>query len=221
MSKKQKQPEDPKLPINLDPESDLPPDADIEERFNDFWKKNGVSIFGGIALGAAIVIGIQLFQHLDQKKEDAIRAEFNAAQTVEEKIQFAEKHPDHQLAGLAQLLVADSKYEEGDFAEAAQLYGETSRIFEDPTIASRAVLGQGISLLQAGDKENGRSVLKAIALDGTALDQTRAEAAYHLAISYWEDGDNEAALEMTDVILQLESAQFWAYRANLLKDRLQ
>lgn len=220
MSKKQKQSDDPKLPVNLDLESDLPPDADIEERFNDFWKKNGVSIFGGIALGAAIVIGLQLFQYLQEKKEDEIRVEFAAAKTVEEKIQFAGNHPDHQLAGLAQLLVADARYEEGNFAEAAKFYASTSKIFEDPTISSRAVLGQGMSLLQAGMKEDGQSVLKAIAMDSSALEQTRAEAAYHLAISYWEDAQNELALEMTDVIMQLDSAQFWAYRANLLRDRL-
>ena len=128
---------------------------------------------------------------------------------------------DHQLGALAQLQVADARYEEGNFAEAAELYSDTSKLFADPTIVSRAVLGQGVSLLQAGVKEDGRAVLKAVALDGSALDQTRAEAAYHLAISYWEDKDYEKALEMTEVILQLDSAQFWAYRANLLKDRLQ
>ena len=220
MSKKQNPPEDPKLPVNLDLESDLPPDADVEERFNDFWKKNGVSIFGGIALGAAIVIGIQLFQYLQAKKEDEIRSEFASAQNAEERLQFADKYPDHQLAGLAQLLVADARYEEGDFAKAAELYAATAKVFEDPTISSRAVLGQGMSLLQAGIKEDGRSVLRVVAVDASALDQTRAEAAYHLAISHWEDGQNEQALEMTDLILQLDSAQFWAYRANLLRDRL-
>ena len=221
MSKKQNDAQEPKLPVDLNAESDLPPDADIEERFNDFWKKNGASIFGGIALGAAIVIGIQLFQYFDQKKEESIQEQFGAAQTVEEKIQFAEDHKDHQLGALAQLQVADERYKEGNYSEAAELYGATSKIFVDPTIVSRAVLGQGISLLQAGNREDGRSVLKAVTLDASALDQTRAEAAYHLAISYWEDQDNEKALEMTDVILQLDSAQFWAYRANLLRDRLQ
>lgn len=221
MSKKKNDSQEPKLPVDLNMESDLPPDADVEERFNDFWKKNGVSVFGGIALGAVIVIGIQLFQYFDQKKEDSIQAAFSAAQSIEEKIQFAEEHPDHQLAGLAQLQVADARYNEGKYNEAAELYGSTSKVFVDPTIASRAMLGQGISLLQAGNKEDGRSVLRAIALDANALDQTRAEAAYHLAISFWEDKENENALEMTEVILQLEAAQFWAYRANLLKDRLQ
>ncbi len=220
MSKKQKDSQEPELPIGLNPESDLPPDADMEERFNDFWKRNGASVFGGIAIGAAIVIGIQLFQYFGEKKEDSIQEAFAAADTIEAKVDFAAEYPDHQLGGLAQLQIADARYEEGAYAEAAELYSATTKVFADPTIASRAVLGQGVSLLQAGKKEDGRAVLRTVALDGSGLDGTRAEAAYHLAISYWEEKDNEKALEMTDVILQLDSAPFWVYRANLLRSRL-
>jgi len=217
MSKEKK---DPILPPHLNPESDLPPDADVEERFNDFWKKNGVGIFGGIALGAAIVIGIQLFQYLDQKKEQSVQDAFLGADTSEARLQFVREHPDHQLAGLAQLKVADARYEEGSFQEAADLYAASSKVFEDPTLVSRALLGQGVSLLQAGSTENGRALLNAVALDASALDQTRGEAAYTLAVSYWESGETEKALELTDVILQLEGAQFWAFRANALRERL-
>ncbi len=220
MSKKQKDSQKPELPVGLNPESDLPPDADMEERFNEFWKKNGTSVFGGIAIGAVIVIGIQLFQYLGEKKEDSISDAFAAADTIEAKIDFAAEYPDHQLGGLAQLQVADARYEEGKYAEAAELYGDTSNVFADPTIVSRAVLGQGVSLMQVGKKEDGRAVLRTIALDSSALHGTRAEAAYHLAISFWEEKDNEKALEMTDVILQLDSAPFWVYRANLLRARL-
>ena len=60
MSKDEKDSKKQTPPIDLNPESDLPPDADMEERFNDFWKNNGTSVFGGIALGAVIVIGILL-----------------------------------------------------------------------------------------------------------------------------------------------------------------
>lgn len=220
MSKDQKDSQKPELPVGLNPESDLPPDADVEERFNEFWKKNGASVFGGIAVGAVIVIGVQLFQHFGEQKEEAVREAFAAAATVEEKAQFAEANPDHQLAGLAHIQVADERYEAGAFAEAADLYANAAKVFADSTLVSRAVLGQGMSLLQNGELESGRAVLKTVALDGGALDQIRGEAAYNLAISYWESGELESATEMTDVILQLDSAPFWVYRANLLRERL-
>ncbi|MGA1205319.1 MAG: tetratricopeptide repeat protein [Opitutales bacterium] len=220
MNKDQKDPQKPEIPVGLNSESDLPPDADVEERFNDFWKRNGASVFGGIAIGAVIVIGIQLFQYFDQKKEDAVREAFAAAGSVELKLQFVEENPNHQLAALAQLQIADGRYQAGEHKEAADLYGSSAKVFEDGTLVSRALLGQGMSLIQSGSLESGRAVLKTIALDGSALDQTRGEAAYNLAISHLEAGDTESALEMIDVILQLDGAPFWVYRANLLRDRL-
>ena len=220
MSKDKKEPKQPELPPHLNPESDLPPDADLEERFNDFWKKNGTGIFGGIAIGAVIVIGIQLVQYFSDKKEDAIREAFAMANTTEAKMEFASSNADHQLAALAQLQVADARYDEEAYAEAADLYAEAAKVFEDATLVSRAILGQGMSLLLAGEVESGRSVLEAVALDSSALDQTRGEAAYHLAVSYWESGERDSAIEATDIILQLDAAPFWAFRANSLRERL-
>lgn len=219
MTKENKDPKHP-LPVSqLNPDSDLPPDADIEERFNDFWKKNGPGIFGGIAIGALIVVGIQLVQYFGEKNEEATREAFASATTVEAKISFAEENADHQLAALAHLQVADSRYEEGAYAEAAENYAIAAKGFEDPTIVSRALLGQGMSLILSGDVESGRAILEAVALDSSALDQTRGEAAYHLAVSYWEAGEVEQVTDATDIILELESP-FWVFRANSLRDRL-
>ena len=220
MSKEKKDPNTPLPPNALDTESDLPPDADLEERFNDFWKKNGVGIFGGIAVGALIVVGIQLYQYMQEEKEDAIREAFAAAETIEAKASFAEAHPDHQLAALAELQIADARYDTGLYNQAADLYASAAQDFLDPTLATRARLGQGVSLLQAGEMEAGRALLQSVALDNAALDQTRGEAAYHLAVSYWEAGEREEAVEATNIILQLDSASFWAFRANALRERL-
>lgn len=219
MSKEKKNPEKPLPPQGLAPDSDLPPDADIEERFNDFWKKNGPGIFGGIAIGALIVVGIQLFQYFGEKKETAIREAFAATNSIEEKVAFASEHGDHQLAALANLQVADARYEAGSYSEAAEAYAQAAKGFEDPTMATRALLGQGMSLLMSGSLDSGRALLEAVALDTTALDQTRGEAAYNLAVTYWEAGDLERVTEITDLILELE-APFWVFRANSLRDRL-
>lgn len=219
MSKEKTDPKQPLPPQGLNPDSDLPPDADVEERFNDFWKKNGGGIFGGIAIGALIVVGIQLVQYFGEKKEDAIQEAFTTSNTVEEKIAFASEYPDHQLAALAQLQVADSRYEQGAYDEAASAYAEAANGFEDPTMSSRALLGQGMSLLMSGSTDSGRALLEAVALDPTALDQTRGEAAYNLAVTYWEAGDFERVNEITDIILEL-NAPFWVFRANSLRDRL-
>jgi len=219
MSTKKKVSQPPELPPGMNPESDLPPDADLEERFNDFWKKNGTGIFGGIAIGAVVVVGIQLFQYLDVKKEEGIREAFAATESVASKLEFADEYPEHALAGLAHLQVADEQYASESFVDAAESYAAAARDFEDPTIISRALMGQGMSLLQSGNVASGQSVLEAVALDNSALKQTRGEAAFHLAISNWESGDLEGAQKAIDIILELDTP-FWAYRANLLSERL-
>ncbi len=212
----------PKPPPARDPnaDSELPPDADLEERFNDFWKRNGAGIFGGIALGAVIVIGLQLYRHFEQKREDGIRAAYAEAQTPEELLAFAGSHAGHQLAALASLQVADARYAEGQYAAAAELYAQAARGFSDPVLVSRALLGQGMSLLQSGAVESGHALLEAVALDGAGLAQIRGEAAYHLAVSRWERGDLQGARAALDIILQLPDAPLWTFRANQLSGRL-
>jgi predicted negative regulator of RcsB-dependent stress response len=218
-----KKPQDSAKPLPPDPlatESDLPPDADLEERFNDFWKRNGAGIFGGIAIGAVVVIGIQFFQYFQDRREDGIREAFAAAQGIPAKQEFAAAHPKHQLGALAQLQVADARYESGEYDAAAGAYADAARIFADPVLASRALLGQGMSLLRTGATEAGLAVLESVALDAAALAQTRAEAAYHSAVVHWESGDLQRVDEMTGMILDLE-APFWVFRASALRERLE
>ncbi|MEI2421930.1 hypothetical protein V6O07_16760, partial [Arthrospira platensis SPKY2] len=76
----------------MNPESDLPPDADIEEKFNDFWKRNGASIFAGIALAAIAVTGYQIVQYMGDRREANLREAFRMADTTEQRIAFAERH---------------------------------------------------------------------------------------------------------------------------------
>lgn len=201
-----------KLPQNLNPDSDLPPDADLEERFNDFWKNNAGGIFGGIALGAVLVLGVQLYRHLDNKAEMATRTAFAETVTIEDKLAFAEDHRRHSLAALALLSAADMKFEAGNFAEAAPLYGEAARGFQDPAFASRALLGQGMSLLAMGQEESAHAILEAVARDRSALQQIRGEAAYHLAVLRWQNGETDKALEVLAIIETLSNARIWSMR---------
>lgn len=208
-------------PQGVDPESELPPDADVEEKFNDFWKKNGPGIFGGIALGAILVLGVQVYQYAGVKKEESIRAEFAQAESVVDLAGFAEEYPKHPLGGLALLSVADERFEEESFGEAADLYGEAAEVLTDTPMQARALVGQGVSLIRSGAEAAGQDVLETVALDGAVLDQTRGEAAYHLAVSQWEAGEPEAARDTLDIILQLDEASMWSFRAEDLRDRLE
>jgi len=220
MSKKKQEPEEPLNPNNLDPETELPPDADVEERFNDFWKKNGPGIFGGIAVGALLVIGIQGYQYWEIQKEEAIQEAFAQTESLVDLSDFAEEYSGHPLSGLARLSIADARFEEESFGEAAERYADAADMLTDTPMQGRALVGKGVSLLRDGSVEAGQELLEEIALDSSILDQTRGEAAYHLAVSQWAKGDREAARENIDLILQLEGASMWSFQARSLQDRM-
>src|SRR5690554_2952685 len=116
-------PNPPQVPArSKDIDSDLPPDADVEERFNAFWKKNGTTIFASIAVAAVIVLGIQTYRYLDERAEANTRAEYGAAESTEQLIAFAQDNEEHPLSGLAYMELANRRYEQGDYVQAANHY---------------------------------------------------------------------------------------------------
>lgn len=216
-----KRPEDTPVPAAaLNPNSELPPDADVEEKFNNFWKENGVAIFGGIALGGLAVVGVQVFGFFSDKAETAVREAFAETVSIEDKVSFAEAHVDHALGAIALLQVADTRFEEGAFGEAATRYEAAASRLEEPSLRSRARLGQAASLLFDGQTQLGQSKLEALAQDPEALPEIRSEAAYHLAVTYWEADDLAKVDVFTEVILTLDDP-IWATRATALRERLQ
>ncbi len=215
---KAQKPSDPKLP--LDPEDELPPDADLEERFNDFWKRNGTGIFGAIALGAVVVLGVQGYQYAGERAVQAAQTAYQQVATLEERIQFAQDFSKHKIAGVANLEIADEFFSDKDFGNAAIYYEKADKILREGFFRSRARLGQGISLVLKGEAASGRALLQSVVNDTSALDQIRAEAAYHLAVIHWENGNFEEVQSSLDIIHSLEMAGFWTFQANDLQDRI-
>jgi len=221
MANEEKPKSDPK-PAQPDPhaESELPPDADVEERFNEFWKKNGAGIFGGIALGAAIVLGMQISDYMGERREAATQEAFQAADSLEAKEAFVAEYEDHSLAAVARLDLADAAFNDDDFTKAAELYKAAREQFGNPSLSGRAQLGEGISHLKAGQTEAGIVLLQGVAGSPSHIDQLRGEAAYHLAVAHWESNNLEKVRANLDLIETLDNARFWAFRANNLRDRI-
>lgn len=201
-------------------ESELPPDADVEERFNEFWKKNGFGIFVGIALGAAVVLGFQISSYVGAQRESNIRSEYLALDDAEERVAFARENSRHPLAGMAWLDLADSAYDRGEFTAASEFYENAARALEGSPVAGRARLGAAMAELMLDQREDAKVALNVIASDRRLLAVTRAEAAYHLAVVHWEDENHDAMEEALDLIDELEGASLWAFRANVLRQRI-
>lgn len=215
-----KREQDENLAKAMNVESDLPPDADLEERFNDFWKKNGAGIFGGIALGAVLVVGVQGYQYMEQKRETGIQEAYAAAADTDSKLAFGTEHESHQLGAMALLQVADARYAEGAYAAAEELYERAKEGLTDSLLSGRAQIGQGMSLLMTGETAAGQAVLSGIAMNSGLLDQIRGEAAYGLMVSHWEQENLDGMRDALAVIEGLDNPGVWQMRALQIQDRV-
>lgn len=220
MKKQHPKKDEPVLPVDLDPDSELPPDADIEERFNDFWKRNGVWIFLVVLLAGGIVIGRQTFDYLGERREAAMQEAYLALDSSAARVAFAEAHPRHTLAGMVWMQLAAEKYEAGDYTQAAGYYERARTVLQGSPMADRARLGRAMSVLMLGDMATADEYLEALSLDARVLDTTRAEAAYHQAVLRWEKGDIAGAGDSLERIFALDDAAIWAQRATFLQDRI-
>lgn len=201
-------------------QSDLPPDADIEERFNDFMKRNGMAIFAAIALGGAAVLGYQIYQYAGERAIASTQEAYRAAESSEEKLAFAEGHRNFQLAGVAFLEVADEAFEAKEYAAAAGHYAQAQAVLEAGPFRGRARLGEGLSRLLSGEASEGRELLQQVSSDVNLLDQLRAEAAYHLAVAAWEVEDFVQVQSALDTIFGLSNPGFWQDQAEDLESRI-
>ena len=172
-----------------DMDSELPPGADAEERFNNFWRENGTSIFVSIAIAAVVVIGIQVWRYAGARAEEHAQTAFVSAGTTEELIAFAEDHSKHPLAGAAYIRVADDEYNSGQFKQATEHYLLAKDKLSGTPFYERAALGAAISEFLGGNVETGISDLRALLDNPDNLEITRAEAAFNLALYYLQKQD--------------------------------
>ncbi len=206
--------DDKKLPSPQDatpdfaPHSDLPPDADVEERFNDFWKRNGPAIFAVIAIIAVVVVGYQIYGYVQDRKAERLAETYATLESPEAKLDFANENPDSQLGGLAFLETADEAYAAGNFTDAATRYDAAIRGLAETPLSGRARLGAAMARLRQGDS-TAPALLDQLARDAAVLAPIRGEAAYLLATKHWEEGNTEQVRRALDLLATIEGAGVW------------
>ena len=180
-------------------DSALPPGADAEERFNNFWKENGTSIFVTLILAAIIVIGMQVWRYVEQRAEVRTQTSYSAADSSEELVTFALDHPKHPLAGTAYIKLANKEFADGQFMQAADHYRSAKDTLSGTPLFERATLGAAVSEYLGGNVEAGLTDLRAILDNPDFIEVTRAEAAFNLAMYYQQRQDYKALTEIVDI----------------------
>ena len=202
--------------------SDLPPDADMEERFTEFFRRNGTSLFGAIALAAVVVVGTMTYRHLQERSEIKTQEAFRAAQNDEAALTaFAQDNDDHQLGAIANFQLANLQYGKGEYRQALEHYQIAAEELTQAPYAERARMGMAMAQLQLGESENAIAMLQQIANTQGYLDTTRGEAAYHMAVYYWQNKDAEGMQSALDLLSGIEGAGMWAMRGDTLAEQLE
>ena len=189
-----------------DIDSTLPPGADVEERFNEFWKNNGTAIFAAIALGALVVLGLQTWRYLENRAEQKTRQAFAQAGDRQALTAFAQDNEDHSLAGIAYLQLANEDYNRGEYAQAREHYHLATERLAGTALAGRAAIGAAMAALVGGSEAEGTQALRDILNNPAHQNTTRTEAGHALAVHYWEQQDWQAMREVVDTVLTFDAS---------------
>lgn len=191
------------------------PDADADDKFFIFWERNGLKV---VIAFVVLSVGILTYQALGLFAENQDRktvAAYSEKVSIDDKVNFAQQNSGHRIAGLAYLEAANMAFEEEDFTRALEYYNQAEAVLP-PELAPRARIAKAFAQLQTGDREAARNTLQAVHNDAALPDTARAEAACHLGIMLWEDGDIEGAKSVLQAVSEYKRPSMWGQKATQL-----
>ena len=194
------------------------PESGFEIVMQEFWQKYRTLVLVVVVLGLLVIVGREGWQYFAAQREESVRLDFaKAGDRPEQLVSFAAANKGHELAGVAYLRVADTKYAAGDYRAALENYTKAISNLKVTAVLGRARLGSALSQLNSGDKTAGEATLKAIAADNSLLSPARAEANYHLAALAYEAGNQAEVARLVGEINKLDTAGIWTERAAALQ----
>jgi hypothetical protein len=198
------------------PEGDNAPayHPDLDEQLHGAWQKYGKTIaYAAVLVLAFYVIrgGIEFFhgQH-----EADVEQEFAAAKTPDQLKAFVGSHPDHKLAAVAEIQIADDSYASGQLASAIVAYRQAIPMLKGDPLQSRAEIGLAMSQAQSGNAAEGEAGLRKVLEDGGQLPVIRAEAGYQLEALLAADGkSSQELIGVATQLQQIDPSSPWTQRA--------
>jgi hypothetical protein len=192
----------------------------FEDRLRVFWEKNHKVVTGVLIVILVAIAGKGGWEYLQSQKQLDIQQAYGAATTPAQIKAFAAANPDHPLAGIAHLRMADEAYVASSFADAVTSYERAASILKTGPLASRARLGLAMAKLQSGSGTDADAALKAFAADAKEAKAFRAEAYYHLASLAGAKNNAADFKAYSDQLMQLDPASPWTQRVLALRSNL-
>jgi predicted negative regulator of RcsB-dependent stress response len=188
-----------------------------EERLHRFWADNRSYITLLCAIIGLVVLAKYGWEYYQGQQEIETQAAYSAANSPDALKAFIGDHPNHVLAHIAELTLADQAYASGRIAEARDEYGHVALFLKDGPLAARTQLGLGVSQIQSGETEEGEATLKRLADDKTTYEATRAEAIYQLASNAAASGQAADVEKYAAQLMQVSPNSPWTERVFALE----
>ena len=161
---------------------------------DEAWKKSKNSLFLAMGLIAATVGIVTYVSRKSDEKAGEQGNQYLEASRVEDSaedrfLSLADEN-DEVLGGVARFRAAVAQYRAGDYDSAAATFAKAAEEVGSSPPRSRALLGQGVSLIKAGKQGKGRLALQGL-VDLNATQADAIEARYLLAVLALQEGDLE------------------------------
>ena len=196
-------------------------DPSFEESLHNFWTTNRNSL---LLLCAAVIMAVIVregWDYLVERREEGVREEYaRVADRPEKLAAFAEANPDHVLAGVAYLQLADDTFGRADYKGAVAFYQKAATKLKNEALLGRARLGAAMSQVLGGDTAAGEVALKSVSSDTSLAKGARAEATYHLASLAATAGKADDLTKYIGDLGKIDAAGGWSRRAMLLLSNL-
>lgn len=189
----------------------------FEDKLNLFWQKNSTAVWIVCGLVVVAILAKGGWDYMQGQKELDVQKAYAAASTSDQLKAFAAANPEHALAGVAQLRLADEAYTAGKSADAVAAYEKAAATLKTGPLAARAQLGRALSKLQSGKSAEAATDLQQIAGDTTQSNAIRTHAMYALASIAAEAANGADVQKYADQLMQLDPTSPWSQ--NVMKLR--
>ena len=195
------------------------PPPDLDHHLTTFWEEYRNLILWCCTIILLAIVAKEGWGYYEARREAGIEAEFAAATSPARQREFAAAHPDHSLAGVAELRLGDAAYAANQALEAVNCYTQAIAILREGPVADRARLGLAMAEVQAGRAADGEADLRRLAEDAKGYLSVRSEAIYHLASLAAAAGRTADLQRLSSELLQADPNGRWTERVFALQAR--
>jgi hypothetical protein len=204
-------------PVPVAGQAAAPAGPDLDYHLQTFWEKYSTVVLGVCAVVMLAIVAKGGWEYFEAQQEAGIEKEFAADSTPALQKTFIAAHPDHALAGVAELQIADAAYAANQISDALAAYTQAVAVLKTGPFAARASLGLAMSKLESGQADEGETGLRELADDPQGYKPVRTEAAYHLASLAAAAGRSADLQKLSTQLLQIDPDSPWTERVFALQ----